>query len=228
LGNTVTLEPLSRKSLSQEVRDRIIALIRSGLKPGDKLPTERELMAQLNVGRSSVREAMRGLLEVGVLEMRPGSGAHVANIVNATTLNSLSLAMCLPDDPRIQLLEARQVIEVACAELAAERATESDLQAMDEQLGRYDEALAHDDLAGMVAADLAFHGRIMEATRNPVFLRMVSPVNELLADARARSLDSSEVQIESRERHRALFEAIQQHDAATACAAMRRHLMVLR
>ncbi len=221
-----TMQPIVRQSVTSEIRIRIIKLIRSGMKPGDKLPSEREIMSELGVGRSSVREAVRGLIEAGILEVRPGSGMHLANTSNVSVVSALALEISLPEDPFAQLLEARQVLEVACAGLAAKRVTVEDIASIEAELDRFEVACAQNDLDAMVAADLAFHRLMIEATRNAVFSRVILPINELLQAARRESLADPVARASVAEKHRAICEAIKNHNPTAARAAMRAHLLV--
>jgi len=166
------IQPAQKITLIEAVTQQLLALIRDGhLRPGDSLPSERELMERLHVGRSSVREALRSLATMRVIEIHPGRGAFVRSPVTEDLVPSDALSVLLARDAMIEIVEARTVLEVAMASMAAERATEEDLAEMAGMLEEMNGSLADEEHSLVLNA--RFHLAIAEAARNPVLLKML-------------------------------------------------------
>src|SRR5215204_3800636 len=125
------LDPINRTTVVDEIVERLIGLIiDEGLKPGDQLIPERELMARLEVGRSSLREAIKTLCALGVLEIKRGTGTFIGYGDTSILTKPLSWGLFMNQGSIQQVIEARSVIEVALAGWAAERATEEEIAAI--------------------------------------------------------------------------------------------------
>src|SRR5437870_1218229 len=132
-----SLQPrtVRRAAVTDEIVAALVSLILDrGLRPGDKLPSERELMVHLSVGRSSLREAIRTLGALGMVEVAVGSGMYVADGGTSALTRPLSWGLLMGGQSTRDVIDARRVIEVELVGLAAERATEEDLAAIAEQL----------------------------------------------------------------------------------------------
>src|SRR3954451_11313164 len=113
---------VTRDALPDQIAQRLIALITErALKPGDRLPPERELAATMGVSRSSLREALRALAMLGVAEMRHGDGTYLTNLQPGSLMRSVGLVLALSDSGLEELFEARKLVEPGLAKLAAER-----------------------------------------------------------------------------------------------------------
>jgi GntR family transcriptional regulator, transcriptional repressor for pyruvate dehydrogenase complex len=122
------LDPINRNTVVDEIVERLIGLIvDDGLKPGDQLISERELMARLEVGRSSLREAIKTLCALGILEIKRGTGTFIGSGDTSILSKPLAWGLFLSQSNIQQVIEARSVIEVALAGWAAERATEEEI-----------------------------------------------------------------------------------------------------
>jgi GntR family transcriptional regulator, transcriptional repressor for pyruvate dehydrogenase complex len=163
------LRPL--KSLTGELVERLTEEITKGrLTPGDKLPTEAEMIRSFGVSRTVVREAIASLRAVGMVDSRQGSGVYVARdlmarpfLIDPNGLISIAGA--------VQVMELRMSVEIEAAGLAAQRRTEVQRARIERTLGAFDRAVAKGDAA--VDADFAFHCAIAEATGNPYFARFL-------------------------------------------------------
>jgi GntR family transcriptional repressor for pyruvate dehydrogenase complex len=150
------IQPAQKVTLIESVTQQLLAFIREGhLKPGDLLPSERELMEQLQVGRSSVREALRSLETMRVIEVRPGRGAFVRTPVTEDLVPAHTLRMLIERDAMMEIVEAREVLEVELAAMAAERASEEDLSEIAGILCDMEAAL--DDVERSLALNARFH-----------------------------------------------------------------------
>jgi DNA-binding FadR family transcriptional regulator len=185
------------------------------------MPSERELMAALGVGRSTIREAMNGLAMLGVLEIRHGQGAFVVNPDAGTAVPS-GIAIALSRGITRDLFEARKLVEVHVARLAAERRTDADSSEIAECLEDHERAIA----AGLPAVEpsVRFHVSVGEAAHSLVLCSFVSPFIDLMT-VRGPILESipgyREWEIAQ---HRSVFEPIRDGDPALAAERMSAHL----
>jgi GntR family transcriptional repressor for pyruvate dehydrogenase complex len=222
------LEPLpltrpKRGYLADEVVERLVRLILDqGLRPGDRLPSERQLMAQFGVGRSSLREAMKALSVLGVVDVSVGSGAFVADGVASVLTKPLAWALLMGDKDARDLAEARQAIEGELAALAAERATDEELAAIGERLALMRATL--DDAEAFTRYDLEFHLAIARAAHSEVLYRVVQILRHLLHDWFLEVYSRVEDKRSFLAHHAPIYEAIRARDAASARRAMIEHL----
>ena len=127
-----TFEPIKRSGLAEEISTRLISLIKEKLlQPGDKQPPERELAAMLNVSRPSLREALRALAILNIIEIRQGDGTYVSSLDTELLVEHLDLIFSLDDSTILQLFEVRKIFEPEIAALAAARITADQIQAME-------------------------------------------------------------------------------------------------
>ncbi len=215
-----------RVRLSERVAKEIVTLIETrGLHAGDLLPTEPELMQAMGVGRSSVREALRGLAVLGLVEIRQGQGTFVRSLIPLTGTSAPgidTIAGALARGLTDELLEAREVIEVRLASMAAQRATADDLAELERLVQVAREAHAADRRGSLVSAD--FHLGVARAAHNDVLEGFVASYTQVLADnylvvARLPGYIDWEIR-----EHEGIRQAIVRHDARQAATLMRSHL----
>lgn len=217
---------LRRDRLSDQIVKDIEARVLSGeLAVGDRLPSERDLMAHYGVGRPAVREALLWLNRTGMVAVSTGDRSRVTEPDPRTLLQLLSgaarMLVVRPEGVR-QFQRTRIFVETAMAREAARQATGEDLRDL-ERLLRESEANAADP-AAFSAGDDAFHRRIASIARDPLLDALYQVVLELLEAQRRTSLSHPEALDKAIEAHRAIFEAIRDRDADRAEAAMRGHL----
>ena len=167
-GGTVTDLDGERTPVPQRAVERIKEMIAGGeVGPGQRLPTERELAVQLGVSRSSMREAIRALTTLGVLEARHGAGVYVTALRPADLLETFSvLAEVSQGQTLLEVLQVRRMLEPAATALAAARATEADLEHIGTLLERMGGGEADTFCSETVTADLGFHEAIVASTGN--------------------------------------------------------------
>jgi DNA-binding FadR family transcriptional regulator len=166
------MSPVERHSVADQVAKKILDLVRTGnLKPGDQLPTERDLAQMLQVSRPSVREALRGLQILGVVKTRQGGGAYISSLDASDLLGPLQILITLNEDNVEGLYEARVMVDGRLARIAAERLPDADIDRL-LAIVKVQEGLVNDPI-GFRVSDLEFHRTIMDGTRNP-FLSRVS------------------------------------------------------
>lgn len=218
--------PLGRKTVSELVVTRILDLVRAGsLRPGDKLPSERDLAQRLDVSRPSLREALRALQILGVLEIRHGGGVFVTAL-DADLLSPLDLFVALDARNMAELFDARIEYEPLVARLAAGRMDAAGIQRLGELVAAQladpeDPELFHD-------TDVEFHKSILEASGN-LFLSRFGKLLQVLGDQGRKAFQRrTAVRLRSIEDHRAILRAFEARDPEAAERAMRDHMVHVR
>jgi len=215
-------EIIRRNKVYEEVAKQIERLILKKLKPGDKLPSERELAETLRVSRSSIRDAIRGLELMGLVEPRQGAGTIVRETSVEALVNPFANALKHRKEMVSELLDFRRMLEPPLAARAATHASADEVSEMEEILERQEAKQGQGDAA--VAEDTEFHYSIALASGNGVVLKVLDIVMDLLRETRERSLQVEGRPQKSLAGHRRILAAIQRHDAEAAKSAMRRHI----
>jgi len=189
----LSAKPISRDSVVETIIASIReSLLRGDIKPGQKLPSEQEVADQFQVGRGSVREAMKMLSAFGVVEIHQGDGTYVADSPSPTMLESLVYALILQSGTSRELLELREMIEIAYMDLAAAKVTDEDLERLASKLEAWRQYAQSLDVDPEILArlDLEFHDGIIEIAANPLIARIASTVEHLFFASVQRSLQS--------------------------------------
>jgi len=208
---------------SQRVVRYIRRLVeRQRLKPGDRLPTERELARETGLSRPSVRSGLRSLAAMGVVLSRRGAGTFIQD--GPVTLDSepLSLLAALHGVSYPDMFLARLVLEAGIAALAAERATADQAAAMAEEVAAMFASL--EDPHAFLVHDVRFHRAVAVGSNNPVLAGIVDMVSTLVYGWRRQTIGRAHDLRESAEMHRRIYQAIRRHDAEAAHDAMNEHL----
>src|SRR4051812_38125539 len=212
-------------ALTDEAIDQIRNLIRTGaLPPGSRLPPENELAGQLGLSRNSMREAVKALEMVRVLDVRRGDGTYVTSLEPHLLLEGLGLAVdLLQDESILSVVEVRRLLEPAATGLAAERITDDGLGRLGERLREMDQAGT--DAERQVAADAAFHLEVFAATKNQTLLSVLDGLSSLTLRARIwRAVVEADAITETLHEHRAIFSALAARDRPLAEAAALMHV----
>ncbi len=224
MAATVELRPVEKQTLAKAAMQRLLDLVQSGtLAPGDSLPSQHELARQLGVSRPVLREAMQGLAVAGLVEIRAGSGCYVADPTAQT--DPEALFEVVTHEAAVETLEARLVVEVELAALAARRMTAVDRRAIEAILARLKRAVARGQPTVAITSD--FHRALARAGHNAVLDKMARllgrprlaqgvRVEHALPDIAAGEYDS----------HRLLFDDVASGDPDRARGAMHRHLEI--
>jgi GntR family transcriptional repressor for pyruvate dehydrogenase complex len=219
----VEYSPIKRETVSEEVAQRLLTGILNGeFELGERLPSERELVSLFEVGRPTIREALRVLSVLGVLEVRSGEGAFVVRRHSDFIANAFRIALMLDRQAATDVIHVRMAIEIELAGLAAERATDEERLILAEVVARMADCL--DDSAALTALDLDFHLGIAAAARNVSLSRLLDGTRALLKDWIERVLSEEGAAKRAWEQHRAIVEAITAKDPEAARASMRIHL----
>lgn len=215
-------EPRRGRAAEGLVEELVGLILEEGLGPGDKLPSERQLMARLKVGRSTIREAMKSLSAVGIVEVVVGSGTFVADGASALLTKPLSWGVLMSAKNTYEILEARRVVEVALAELAAERGTDAEHAEIGNCLALMQANFG--DVEAFVRYDIEFHRAIARAAHNQVLYRVIDTLRHAL-HAWMVQVNS---QVDDKQRfiaeHEPIYRAIRARDPAAAGQAMLVHV----
>jgi GntR family transcriptional repressor for pyruvate dehydrogenase complex len=215
-------ETVRRDKVYEGVAKQIERLILKKLQPGDKLPSERDLAESLGVSRSSIRDAIRSLELMGMVEPRQGAGTIVLQISSDSLVNPLANARKRKEELVGELLDFRKMLEPPLAARAAVRASPEELAEMEEILVRQDQKLAKGETT--IAEDTEFHYAIALASGNSVVRKVLDTLMDLLRDSRERSLQVEGRPQKSLAGHRKILVALTRHDAEAAKLAMKRHI----
>ena len=215
-------EAIRRNKVYEEVAKQIERLILTKLQPGDKLPSERELAEMLGVSRSSIRDAIRSLELLGMVEPRQGAGTVVREISADSVVNPLATLLTRQRQSVTELLDFRKMLEPPLAARAATHATAEEVAEMEEILRRQEDKLRRGEVP--VEEDAEFHYSIAMAAENSVVLKVLDVLMDLLRETRERSLQVEGRPQKSLAGHRRVLSAIKRRDPAAAEAAMRRHI----
>ncbi len=227
--------PLRVEQVYEQIARRILQDIQSGLLvPGQKLPSERELARQMEVGRSSVREAI-GVLQVdGIVDTRPGSGSFVASDAAARLSDEPSTALTAHDASPFALLQAREAFEPAVARMAADRAlADAFAERLLDEMEQLSDLANADQRAIWSEADRMFHRQIGVMTGNPVVIAICDQLAAIMDQTLWRRLrddslsDSGRMRIHIAE-HRMIYEAVSEGDAEAAELYAREHIRRVR
>jgi len=212
-----------RESVSRELTRKLVDhLVRDGqLQPGDRLPSERQLAEMLGIGRAAVREALKSLAFLGLIEVRQGAGSYVKEPDSDLLPQIIEWGMLLGERKVMDLIEARSYIETAVSSLAAERRNEADLRTIERHLNAMSVAPT---TSAFVDADIAFHLALADAAGNSVFSDILSSVQSLLRVWITRVIDEAGTTEPTHREHFAVFGAVSVGDAAAARVAMQRHM----
>ena len=209
--------------VSEEVIGQVRDLITSGrLKIGDRLPAERELAKTLQVGRSTVREAIRALESLGILQARSGEGTFLVSYPDEQKSVLITANAFQSWDNQRKLFEVRMVIEPDLAALAARRASFEQIVKMREILEEQEASVKRGTID--IKADTALHFLLAEAAGNEILLRMMDSLMNLLHETREASLRTTGRAVSSLKQHKAIVRAIEARDPAAAERRMRDHI----
>lgn len=219
----MAFEPIKKGAVAEEIAQQLLSLIKTKqLNPGDKLPPERELAATLQVSRPSLREALRALSIMNVIEMRQGDGTYVSPLEAEQLVDHLDFVLSLDDSTFIQLFEARKIIEVGIVALAAARISDKQIADLEANLERATQSV--DDPESFLKIDLALHETITRAANNPILTRIMASISQLAIASRSRTVAITAVRQKTVTDHRAIVAALKQHDPIAAQKAMLNHL----
>jgi GntR family transcriptional repressor for pyruvate dehydrogenase complex len=215
--------PIKKTRIAEEIADRIRRLILDGTFPADhSLPSERDLAQRFGVSRGSIRDAIRVLETIGLLDSRHGQGTFTRELDVARLVAPLASILTYRHDLQAELLDVRRLLEPAVAEAAATRVTAEDLAALERILAIQRRKRKAGQSA--IVEDTAFHAAIARATRNRVLVSIMETLNELLVESRKLALKQKGRPERSIKGHEAVIAALRRRDGDAAARAMRNHI----
>lgn len=215
--------PIHKQDLRQRVVGRIVELIRTGnLRPGDRLPPERELVEIFSISRPSLREAMRALSTLGIVESRHGGGTFVTDLDARTLLAPLDIFLQLSQVNIEDTFESRRIIEIEIVRKAATQAKRGDIADLKEMIAAH--ATIQKDPVGFRILDSRFHEKLSSIAGNAVLQRIADGLYNMDLHIRRRATAEPGLIAQSTEDHAGIAAAIAAHDPDRAAAAMAQHL----
>jgi Transcriptional regulators len=222
------LKPIKTRKIYEQIVDQIAQLVADGhLKPGDRLPSERELVERFQVSRASIREAISALEMMGLIEVRSGEGTYIREVNIDSAVAPLAWMLFIEKDIELELYEARKILEVQAAGLAAERAKDDEIMDMFKALESMRLDLEKHSLGE--EADHHFHYAIARATHNKILFRLMNTISDTMQMTLKSSRSKLYKDTSSPERlyqeHYSIYEAIMNHDPEKAQKLMYEHLV---
>lgn len=222
------LRPIKTRKIYEQIVDQIAQLVAEGhLKPGDRLPSERELVERFQVSRASIREAISALEMMGLIEVRSGEGTYIREVNIDSAVAPLAWMLYMEKDTEFELYEARKILEVQAARLAAERAKDDEINDMCKALESMRLDLQKHCLGE--EADHHFHYAIAKATHNKILFRLMITISDTMRNTLKSSRSKLYEDTSSPERlyqeHYSIYEAIKNRDSENAQKLMYKHLV---
>jgi GntR family transcriptional regulator, transcriptional repressor for pyruvate dehydrogenase complex len=214
---------LDRNILSEQIAERILQMIKDKqLHPGDLLPPERELAVLMGVSRPSLREGLRALSIMNIIDHRQGKGTYITSLLPEHLVEHLDIVFSLNDSTYLDLFKARRIVEVGSAELAARTITDEEIEELQTCLMRSFETV--EDEEKFLESDLELHNKIISATKNPILLLFMRSINKLSLSSRHRTGEFPEIRRQALKDHQKIVEALSRRDPADTQLAMLDHL----
>jgi GntR family transcriptional repressor for pyruvate dehydrogenase complex len=221
--NNADFQVIERTDVADATIGTIKTMIVGGeLRPGQRLPAERDLAAQLGVSRPSLREAIRALITLNILESRHGEGTFVGELEPEQLARPIDFLLHIDPDSLVSLFEVRRVLEEGAAALASVRATDLELSNLEDfcQKGR---RLVR-DADSFVEHDIEFHARIHKMARNPILARILVSVAAQAVRSRRQTATSAAVRSHALADHLSIVKVLKSRDSSAARDAMGSHI----
>jgi len=214
---------IQRQTLTSQVFDHLMDLIKDGkVKPGERFPTEKELIARLGVSRTCVREAIKALQALRLITVRPKTGATLQEPSAAALFNADLFSAAAHSERTDVLMEFRKIVETGLASLAAEKAHSDDLSAIAKTIEQYEQALR--ERMPPYRADIDFHVAVATASKNPLGRMVLENIAKPLAQQLLLANSVPNAPEEGLRDHLKIFGAISERNPGKARAAMRLHM----
>jgi GntR family transcriptional repressor for pyruvate dehydrogenase complex len=214
---------IKKEGVAEKVVQRILDLVRSGnLKAGDRLPAEREMIDIFGISRPTLREALRSLATLGVIEMRHGGGAFVTDLHAKSLLAPLDFFLSLSAENAQEVFECRRLIEIEIARKCAEKASPKAIDELEAMLSAQEKIT--DDPVAFRILDSEFHEKLFQIAGNAIMERLAQGFYNLGLDARRKATASPLVTRQSLKDHAEIVAGVKKGSVKQTAAAMDRHL----
>ncbi|MDY4078108.1 MAG: FadR/GntR family transcriptional regulator [Clostridium sp.] len=216
------LTPIKNVKVYEIIMNQIKDIVRSGeLKRGDKLPSERDLALKLNVSRTSVREAIKALETLGLIESKHGEGNYIRSDFEDILLEPLSIVFMLIGSDKNEILQLRNAIEPEVAKIAAENITNDEIEKLEDIIEKLSKTKDSKECASL---DKEFHYTIAKASKNHLLSTIIFSVSSLIEEY----IDESKIYDDKKEEvikeHRKILKALKEHNKDEAFNEAKRHL----
>jgi len=216
-------ESVYKSSLSGLIVEKIVQAIKKGeLKQGNRLPSMSHLAKKLNVGQSSVREALKQLQIMGLVDVRHGKGIFVREVDIGSVLKDVSNLLILKRPDILYLMEARRIVECGTVKLAAQRSSQEEIKELYQLTQRMQFEL--DDPENFIKDDLDFHLKLAEASKNPILPTFLNSIRSLFLQEQMAVVRLPGAAKRAGHYHMKIYEAIKEHNAEAAAKVMVEHL----
>ncbi len=223
-----SLHNITRVTIVDQVIQKLQEyIIENNLKPGHKMPTEKELCEMMGIGRSTAREAYRMLKAMNYITTVQGKGVFLSEHYKSTDPNEAAIAWFNENGRNMtEFMEVRMAIEPMAVKLAIPRATEHDIQRLEETHKLFEHALKEKNRIGLLSYDELFHQQIMDCTRNQLLIQIGKIITECFRTYRSNSFSVEDSMGNALEPHAQILEAFKTNDAQSGYNCMIRHLEI--
>lgn len=207
------LSKINEKTVVERIVEQITENIIEGkLKPGDKIPTEVELINSFGVGRNSVREAIKMMSAMGILEIRRGDGTYISEEVSSSVFDSIVYSLIYKQSSKREILEIREMIEIDILEIAIDNITDEDITELEKIHTDFINTIKENNFEKAAELDLKFHFAIIDATRNRLLIRISRALFNLFFTSIKETLEKYQVYQGGHKTHEAMIEILKNKD----------------
>ncbi len=205
--------PIDKKSIVDQVIDRIIAnIINKTYLAGTKLPNEYELMSELGISRNSIREAIKILVAMGILEIKRGDGTYVCSQVNPSSFDRILYSMISGMSTGSELLELRQILDESTVRMATTKITDAEIAQLHDNIEKMQRAFAEGDMELAREYDFDFHMMLIESCKNTFFSRLVKGVYSIFYQSIGDTVKAEKTESKADIYHKMMLDCIIQKD----------------
>ena len=221
------MKAIERNSLSSQVVTEIKEyILNNQLKDGDKLPTERDFIEIFGVSRTVIREALKSLEAVGIIQVKPGEGIFVAGLQNDIFITMLSFQLQRDKKSQLEYLDTRLILECGALELCINSLDENSIHTMRDCNMKMRNPSFYD--TDRVSEDIRFHQSLFKATKNQIYYELANLIGDFFSKIRRQVLSSPEDAITSANEHDAILDALIEKDLTTAKTILTDHIKRVR
>ena len=207
------MKKAKQRSVVEFVTNQITDMVREGrFKVGDKLPNEFEIMDELNVSRGSLREAMKMLSAIGVVEIRRGDGTYICNKIEPTFLDFAIYSMIFSASTQETVVELRQSVDEMVLALAMKKCTQEDIDFLKNHINEMRACFIHNQTERAAELDMQFHKYLAECTQNPFIIKIVQSVYMLFENSIKQNLRTHEMFAKADEHHQSIVACLEAGD----------------
>lgn len=219
------MQPANNGTVVENVLYQIRNAIASGrFRSGDRLPSEFELMKELNVGRNSLREAMKILSAIGIVEIRRGDGTYICSEVKPSFIDTVAYSVLLESSSAEELIEFRQTLDEDVLRMAVRKATDEDIQQLQDYINQMRTKFDDGEIGAAARFDYLFHQYLARCTRNRLMERMVLGVYNLFERSIEKNIRTEELFASADQHHQAMVDCIKQRDESKVGAVIAQSL----